>query len=91
MNCINKRKGIHADPQRHSAFVPGDAQHYEKRFLCKVLIIHLQAHKIKFPIELLSRIREAAAKEGENVSSLIRKIIVDYVGWEGPVRNNNNY
>ncbi|WP_319524326.1 hypothetical protein [uncultured Desulfosarcina sp.] len=52
---------------------------------------HLSAHKIDFPNALLIRIKEIALKEDENVSSLIRRVMAEYVGWEGPVRNITNY
>ena len=52
---------------------------------------HLKAHKIDFPAELLELIRDAAAKEDENISSLIRRIMADYVGWDGPTRIVANY
>jgi len=50
-----------------------------------------QSHKIDFPIELSKRIQNVCDKEDENISSLIIKVIADYVGWEGPIRNIKNY
>lgn len=52
---------------------------------------HLSAHQIVFPNELLQKIREAAKREDENISSLIRRVMADYVGWEGPTRNMTDY
>ena len=52
---------------------------------------NLKTHKIDFPGELLDLIRDRAIKEDENISSLIRKIMANYVGWEGPVRNLKDY
>jgi len=52
---------------------------------------HLKSHKIDFPKEFLDRIRVVATEEDENISSLIRKVIGNYVGWDGPVRNITNY
>lgn len=51
----------------------------------------LKAHKIDFPIELLESLRRTAADEDENVSSLILRVMADYVAWDGPVRNVTNY
>ncbi len=52
---------------------------------------YLQSHKIDFPIELSKKIQKVCDKEDENISSLIRKVMANYVGWEGPTRNIKNY
>ncbi|MBP6529151.1 MAG: hypothetical protein KA260_03450 [Burkholderiales bacterium] len=52
---------------------------------------HLKTHKLEFPEELLEIIRQVAIAEDENISSLIRKVMAEYVGWHGPVRNIKDY
>jgi hypothetical protein len=42
---------------------------------------------IDWPEELLNMVRKRAAEEDENLSSLIRKVMAQYVGYKGPTRN----
>lgn len=52
---------------------------------------HLRQHKIDFPKELLELLQAKALQEDENVSSLIRTVMANYVGWTGPVRAIKDY
>lgn len=52
---------------------------------------HLKQHKIDIPAPLLDAIKAKAATEDENVSSLIRRVMAEYVGWQGQVRNVRDY
>lgn len=47
--------------------------------------------KIDWPQDLLAAVKAKAVEEDENLSSLIRKVMAAYVGWEGPTRNIRNY
>lgn len=53
---------------------------------------HLQSTTpIEWPIELLKLVKQKAKDEDENTSSLIRRVMADYVGWKGKTRNMNGY
>ena len=44
-----------------------------------------------WPHELLEAVKNKARDEDENVSSLIRRVMAEYVGWSGPTRNITGY
>ena len=44
-----------------------------------------------WPHELLEAVKAKARDEDENVSSLIRRVMAEYVGWLGPTRNITGY
>lgn len=46
----------------------------------------LKTHKLQLPDSLLESIRDRAKSEDENISSLIRRVMADYVGWQGQTR-----
>ena len=52
---------------------------------------HLKTHTIEFPAPLLEALEAKAAAKDENASSLIRRVMADYVGWQGPVRTVKDY
>lgn len=40
-----------------------------------------------WPSELLEMVKAKATEEDENVSALIRRVMAEYVGYDGPTRN----
>jgi hypothetical protein len=46
----------------------------------------LKTIKLMLPTPLLEAIQAKAAEEDENVSSLIRRVVAQYCGWNGQTR-----